>query len=88
MKSVFLASAFALAMAWPAQAQTANGNPTTAAPPSLPGTPHAVARTAPSTGRGAKAPNPGAENGLPKPTKAELAEQRKLEHDMRICIGC
>ena len=88
MKSLLVSAAFVLAMALPAQAQTANGNPTTAAPPALPGTPHAVTRTAPSAGRGAKPPSLGADTGLPKPTKADLAEQRKLEHDMRICIGC
>jgi hypothetical protein len=25
---------------------------------------------------------------LPKPTAAERAEKRKLDHDLRICIGC
>ena len=74
-----------------ATAQTANGSPTDPASPGLVGTPRPVSRTAPSTGgRGAK---PDAASSIkihapPKPTKAEIAEQKKLEHDLRICIGC
>ena len=74
-----------------ATAQTANGSPTAPASPGLVGTPPPVSRTAPSTrGRGAK---PDAASSIqmhapPKPTKADIAEQKKLEHDLHICIGC
>ena len=75
-----------------AGAQTANGSPTDPAPPGLVGTPRPISRTAPSTG--VRAARPGATlpaakvQPLPKPTAAELAEKRKLDHDLKICIGC
>ena len=43
--------------------------------------PLGAAPVAPSAAR----PQP---NALRKPSAAELAEQRKLERDMNICIGC
>ena len=74
-----------------ADAQTANGSPTDPSPPGLVGTPPPGSRTAPSVGRpnraGATVP-PSKIVPPPKPTAAELAEQRKLEHDLHICIGC
>ncbi len=69
-------------------AQTANGSPTAPAPPGLVGTPRPVSRTAPSVGSRAKVPGATVQQQLPKPTAAERAEQRKLEQDLRICIGC
>ncbi len=87
-----LAGLLALILSSPAEAQTANGSPTAPAAPGLVGTPPPISRTAPSTrGRGSK---PGATlppaqmQPLRKPTAAERAEQRKLEHDLKICIGC
>ncbi len=74
-----------------ATAQTANGSPTAPASPGLVGTPRPVSRTAPSThGRGAKPDSASSVqiHAPPKPTKADIAEQKKLEHDLRICIGC
>ncbi len=78
-----------LLLAGAASAQTANGSPTDPAPPGLVGTPRPVSRTAPSTG--APRPAPGAPAAAAKPprlTAAERAEKRKLDHDLRICIGC
>ncbi len=75
-----------------ANAQTANGSPTTPAPPGLAGTPRPISRTAPSVG--AQRSNPaltssaGTTRPTPKPTAAELAEKRQLDHDLKICIGC
>ena len=75
-----------------ANAQTANGSPTDPAPPSLVGTPRPISRTAPSTG--VRLVNPNATlpatrtQPAPKPTAAELAEKRKLDQDLKICIGC
>ena len=75
-----------------ANGQTANGSPTSPAPPGLVGTPRPVSRTAPSVG-GQRA-NPalpssvGSAQPPPKPTAAELAEKRQLDHDLKICIGC
>ena len=89
-----LASASLLMLLLPAaaSAQTANGSPTDPAPPGLVGTPRPISRTAPSTGVRAVKPNatlPAAKmQPLPKPTAAELAEKRKLDHDLKICIGC
>ena len=75
-----------------ASAQTANGSPTAPAPPGLVGTPRPISRTAPSTGPRAVKPGsplPAARmQALPKPTAADLAEKRKLDHDLKICIGC
>lgn len=89
-----LAAAFAASAALyapSAEAQTANGSPTTPAPPGLVGTPRPVSRTAPSVGTGAVA-TPGLAlppaSKAPKLTAAQKAEQRQLEHDLRICIGC
>ena len=87
-----LASAALLALAGPAWAQTANGSPTAPASPGLVGTPRPVSRTPPSVG----GRRPSADSAMPaarpqpvrKPTAAERAEQRKLEHDLNICIGC
>ena len=75
-----------------AGAQTANGSPTAPAPPGLVGTPRPVSRTAPSvgarrTGPGAQAA-PAVTRPPPKLTAAERAEKLKLDHDLRICIGC
>ena len=75
-----------------AGAQTANGSPTAPAPPGLVGTPNPVSRTAPSTReRAVKSGSTLPDAKLtppPKPTAAELAEKRKLDHDLKICIGC
>ena len=82
----------ALLAAAPAWAQTANGSPTAPASPGLVGTPRPVSRTAPSVG--GRRPSPDATlpaarmQPVHKPTAAERAEQRKLEHDLNICIGC
>ena len=87
-----LVSAALLALAGPAWAQTANGSPTAPAAPGLVGTPRPVSRTAPSVGGRRPSPDgalPAARmRPLRKPTAAERAEQRKLEHDLNICIGC
>ena len=72
----------------PAIAQTANGSPTAPAPPALVGTPRPISRTAPSAGARAKAPAATVQQQLPKPSAADRAEQRKLERDLKICIGC
>ena len=72
----------------PADAQTANGSPTAPAPPALVGTPRPVSRTAPSAGSRAKTPPALVQQQLPKPSAADRAEQRKLERDLKICIGC
>ena len=48
------------------------------AEPEVPGAAAATPSTVP----------PRTDAGLPKPSAAELAEQRKLKHDMNICIGC
>ena len=72
----------------PADAQTANGSPTSPAPPGLVGTPRPVSRTAPSVGPRAKVPTGTVQQPTPKQTAADRAEQRKLEQDLRICIGC
>ena len=69
-------------------AQTANGSPTAPAPPGLVGTPRPISRTAPSVGSRTKVPGATVQQQLPKPTAADRAEQRKLEKDLRICIGC
>ena len=71
-----------------ADAQTANGSPTAPAPPALVGTPRPISRTAPSAGLRGKAPSTTVQQPLPKPSAADLAEQRKLERDLKICIGC
>ena len=71
-----------------AGAQTANGSPTAPASPGLVGTPAPISRTAPSVGTGRAR---GAATGVqrpPKQTAADRAEQKKLEHDLHICIGC
>lgn len=85
-------AAAGLALPAAASAQTANGSPTDPAPPGLIGTPRPISRTAPSTGGRAARPGstlPAAKmQAPPKPTAAELAERRKLDHDLRICIGC
>ena len=84
--------AAALALPGYAVAQTANGSPTAPASPGLVGTPAPISRTPPSVGtrRGRSDAKlaPSGVRPLPKPTAADLAEQRKLEHDLRICIGC
>ncbi len=79
-----------LLLAGAASAQTANGSPTDPAPPGLVGTPRPVSRTAPSTGvRRAASDAPAAAAAKPpRLTAAERAEKRKLDHDLRICIGC
>ncbi len=90
LSAPLLAAALALPVA--ASAQTANGSPNDPAPPGLVGTPRPVSRTAPSTG--IRAARPGAAlpaarmQALPRPTAVERAEKRKLDHDLRICIGC
>lgn len=75
-----------------AVAQTANGSPTAPASPGLVGTPAPISRTAPSVGTGRGRPGarlaPGGVEPPRKQTAAERAEQKKLEHDLRICIGC
>ncbi len=71
-----------------ADAQTANGSPTSPAPPGLVGTPRPISRTAPSVGPRVKVPPGSAEQPTPKQTAADRAEQRKLEQDLKICIGC
>ena len=87
-----LASAALLALAGPAGAQTANGSPTAPASPGLVGTPRPVSRTPPSVGGRRLSPDavmPASRmQPVHKPTAAERAEQRKLEHDLNICIGC
>ena len=82
-----LAAAF-LTIPCPVDAQTANGSPTAPASPGLVGTPRPVSRTAPSVGARAKVPTATVQQQAPKLTAAERAEQRKLEQDLRICIGC
>ncbi len=75
-----------------ASAQTANGSPTSPAPSGLVGTPRPLSRTAPSVGiqRDNRAPasSVGGPKPAPKPTAAEMAEKRQLDHDLKICIGC
>lgn len=75
-----------------AEAQTANGGPTDPAPPGLIGTPRPISRTAPTVGvqrqRTMAVVPDGKGKPAPKPTAAELAEKRKLDHDLKICIGC
>ena len=83
-----LLAATSMTLPIPADAQTANGSPTSPAPPGLVGTPRPISRTAPSVGSRATAPAATDQRQLPKPTAAERAEQRKLEQDLRICIGC
>ncbi len=75
-------------IAVPAEAQTANGSPTAPAPPGLVGTPRPISRTAPTAGVRGKAPAGTVQQQLPKPSAADRAEQRKLERDLKICIGC
>jgi hypothetical protein len=81
-----------LALPVAAGAQTANGSPTAPASPGLVGTPRPISRTAPSVGLRPVKPGstlPAAkQQPPPKPTAAELAEKRKLDHDLKICIGC
>ena len=75
-----------------AAAQTANGSLTDPPPPGLVGTPRPISRTAPSTRE--RIAKPGSAlpatrmPAPPKPTAADLAEKRKLDRDLRICIGC
>ncbi len=75
-----------------ANAQTANGSPTSPASVGLIGTPRPISRTAPSVG--AQRTNPALTfpaditKPAPKLTAAEMAEKRKLDHDLKICIGC
>ncbi len=83
-----LVAATSLTIPSPAVAQTANGSPTAPAPPGLVGTPRPISRTAPNVGSRAKAPAATVQQQPPKLTAAERAEQRKLEQDLRICIGC
>lgn len=91
-----LASAVALAVGLLvpgiAGAQTANGSPTAPASPGLVGTPRPVSRTAPTVGsRRANSSAKLSADGLqasPKPSAADRAEQKKLDHDLHICIGC
>ncbi len=85
-----LALCLAAGLPGPAPAQTANGSPTAPASPGLVGTPSPISRTPPSVGgrRGAAALPPSEVRPLPKPSAADRAEQRKLEHDLHICIGC
>ncbi len=71
-----------------ADAQTANGSPTSPAPPGLVGTPRPISRTAPSVGPRGKVPADTLQQPTPKQTAADRAEQRKLEQDLKICIGC
>ena len=76
-----------------AQAQTADGSPTAPASPGVLGTPRPVSRTAPGAGLKPMNPAPGLpadrlRQVTPKMTAAERAEQRKLEQDLKICIGC
>ena len=71
-----------------ASAQTANGSPTSPAPSGLVGTPRPLSRTAPSVGMQRANPAPASSAGGPKPTAAEMAEKRQLDHDLKICIGC
>ncbi len=71
-----------------ASAQTANGSPTSPAPSGLVGTPRPLSRTAPSVGIQRANPGPASSVGGPKPTAAEMAEKRQLDHDLKICIGC
>lgn len=81
-----------LALTVAADAQTANGSPTAPASPGLVGTPPPISRTAPSVG--VRPLKPGStlpvarQQPLPRPTAAERAEKRKLDHDLKICIGC
>lgn len=81
-----------LSLPGPAGAQTANGSPLAPAAASLSGTPAPVSRLPPSAGRRRGRADaglaPGGIRPLPKPTAADRAEQRKLEHDLHICIGC
>ena len=88
LAGVCLLAATSLSIPSPAGAQTANGSPTAPASPGLVGTPRPISRTAPSVGSRAKAPAGTVQQQLPKPSAADRAEQRKLEQDLRICIGC
>ncbi len=83
-----LSAATTLTIPSAAEAQTANGSPTAPAPPGLVGTPRPISRTAPSVGVAGKVPAGTVQQQLPKPTAADRAEQRKLEQDLKICIGC
>ena len=83
-----LLAAMTLTVPSPAGAQTANGSPTSPAPPGLIATPRPISRTAPSVGPRAKVPTGTVQQPTPKQSAAERAEQRKLEQDLRICIGC
>lgn len=96
MSPLRLVSALTLAagllMSGPAGAQAADGSPTAPAPPSLVGTLRPVSRTAPAVRprRGSPDAKLPADRlpASPKPTAAERAEQKKLDHDLHICIGC
>ena len=76
------ASLLILAFALPAAALAAAGGPAGPSSPGLAGPPGPRAvkpgSTLPASGM----------RTLPKPTAAERAEKRKLDHDLRICIGC
>ncbi len=50
--------------------------------------PGAAATGAAATPTGDKVSPPVGMGQLPKPTAKDLAEERKLKHDMNICIGC
>ena len=73
------------------EAQTADGRPTASASPGLAGTPRPMSRSAPGVGT-PRASRGDAVSGSayrpPKPSAADRAEQKKLEHDLKICIGC
>lgn len=75
-----------------AGAQTADGSPTAPASPGLVGTPRPVSRTAPTVGPRRAGPDAkplgDKSQASPKPSAADRAEQKKLEHDLHICIGC
>lgn len=79
----FLSASLLLAFGLPlaAAAQTAGGGPVAPAPPGLGTTPHPTAK------HGATLPAAKMQP-LPKPTAAEQAEKRKIDHDLHICIGC
>ena len=46
------------------------------------------AQPAGAKANGSLAANPGRDNGLRKPTAAEVEMERTLKRDMNICIGC
>lgn len=92
MTRLRLALVIGLLASTAAGAQTADGSPTDPARSGLSGTPRPISRAAP--GVGVRRPAAAAElpdgkgKPAPKPTAAELAEKRKLDRDLKICIGC